>query len=578
MRQLSIAASVFLALALPQTAQTTPGKVGKVDFQVSQIGPPGNDTYTTGEQRIAHNTRDDEFLVVWTADLEEGRFQPNHQEIFGQLLDAQGNEIGRDDFRISVAGAPNTGRSIAPDVVYNPVANEYLVVWSAASSPVSSTYYAYEIYGQRIAADGTEVGADDFPISQFGSTSPADHFLYDALTPRVVFNTVDAEYLVTWYGQDFVTPSFLSYGQRLDGLTGAEVGTNDFVVPSTTLVHNSVANEYLAVYAVSLPFGGTFPEQEIVVQRLSADGTLIDAQPLRISEMGPTPTVYNDGVSAGSATGVHNPVTDEYLIVWRGDEDPSFSSFPPQDEIFVQRLDGATLAEVGIDDHSLTGRQDVGSPSVVLDAARLAYLVVYVRDTLGGREIVGQRLSARGVGPGLEVEVRGASSAPLIGPVPAVGGGAKGDPMVVWLSQRPPYQGNRYDVHGQRLLLCDTDVPSSEVLLPTLFAPTVLLPGVNGGPVVGREWEPVIDHEGGFAPWATLDLLLLVPVVPGNGLGGLLGTGGKLHRATPGSPFRIPIPADCALVGTRWYALGLSQLGARAARPTNVMEIAIGTY
>ncbi|MHC4948204.1 MAG: hypothetical protein ACYTG1_08075, partial [Planctomycetota bacterium] len=134
-----------------------------------------------------------------------------------------GSEIGPNDFRISSMGFMNDpgADAIDPAVAYNPVNDEFLVVWSADDAVNDEL----EIYGQRIdAATGAELGTDDFRISDMGPDGNTD---FDARTPAVVYNPTAHEYLVVWSGDDATNDELEIFVQRLDATTGAEVGGND---------------------------------------------------------------------------------------------------------------------------------------------------------------------------------------------------------------------------------------------------------------------------------------------------------------------------------------------------------------
>jgi len=54
-----------------------------------------------------------------------------------------------------------------------------------------------EIYAQRLAANGSELGTNDFVISDMG---PANDDSYQATEPSVAYNATNNEYLVVWQG------------------------------------------------------------------------------------------------------------------------------------------------------------------------------------------------------------------------------------------------------------------------------------------------------------------------------------------------------------------------------------------
>src|SRR4051812_11534462 len=74
------------------------------------------------------------------------------QAVFGPL---------GEDFRISFMGPNGSVHYEAdnPVVAYNPVANEYLVVWSADHVDATLVDEEFEIFAQRVSASGALLGA-----------------------------------------------------------------------------------------------------------------------------------------------------------------------------------------------------------------------------------------------------------------------------------------------------------------------------------------------------------------------------------------------------------------------------------
>lgn len=130
--------------------------------------------------------------------------------------------------------------------------------------------------------------------------------------------------------------------------------------------------------------------------------------------------------------------------------------------------------------------------------------------------------------------------------------------------------------------------PSMEV--PRLGSPpnpSAFMPGVTTGPIVGDVWDPVIDHSS-FLPTAVLDLVAItlaptnVPIPPfGTFLCDIFTPPGLLVLVTnpnPGTPFSIPVPCNCDLIGISLCTQGAS-VGAdgTAILLTNALDIIIGT-
>ncbi len=311
-------------------------------------------------------------------------------------------EVGTNDFRISDVGTDGNAAldAGAPAVAYNSTDNEYLVVWTAATgcpSPPVNTCFT-EVHGQRInATTGAELGTDDFQISDRNSrrTNAAQN-------PAVAYNSIDNEYLVVWSGDPGVLTGLEEeiFGQRIDAATGAEIGTNDF----------------------------------------------------RISDMGPD---GDDFWKAGFPAVTYNRVSNEYLVVWNGDDPAnSDSSFV---QIYGQRINANTGDEVGTNDFLISGVKEppwFNYPvAVAHDYIRNEYLVVWPSRPGSGNDIYGQRINAA---TGAEIGANDfrISDMAFRGGSPAVAfGDADNEYLVVWSGNDD--QGgmvlNEYEIFGQRI-------------------------------------------------------------------------------------------------------------------------------
>lgn len=222
---------------------------------------------------IAYNTRDNQYLVVWS-----GGFRNETQiEVWGIGLSAAGDALGqKNDFPISQLSTnlgPNA-RAGFPQVVYNSVDNEYLVIFQTNVSGTDNNANVYEIFGQRI--DGktfAENGANDFRISSTGETRRR------ASRPAVIFNSVVKEYLVIWRETLQNGPAEVS-GQRMT--SDAAVIEAAFQISSITsigrdrsvnncsLTQNTRNGDYLVVWQGNgLPGVNSAKITEIFGQRLA---------------------------------------------------------------------------------------------------------------------------------------------------------------------------------------------------------------------------------------------------------------------------------------------------------------------
>ena len=97
------------------------------------------DTVNNYEPAVAYNSNHDEYLVVWYNDQGGGTW-----DIYAQRVAGDGTLLS--NFTI----ATNAGKmNWQPDVAYNPVQDEYLIVYTYE---VSST--DYDIWARRVKWDG----------------------------------------------------------------------------------------------------------------------------------------------------------------------------------------------------------------------------------------------------------------------------------------------------------------------------------------------------------------------------------------------------------------------------------------
>jgi uncharacterized repeat protein (TIGR01451 family) len=311
------------------------------------MGPDGNDSFDAHTPALACRGASAECLVVWSGNEVTEVVTPTIEpvfEIYGQRVSTSGGVLsatGADDFRISDMGTADTSsafEAIAPSVAWNASASEYLVVWSGDDDTAPLVDGEFEIFGQRLDEAGAAQGTNDFRISDMGGNGNAG---IDANQPAVTADGASGEYLVVWSGDD--TPSEEEiYGQRLTS-AGAETGTNDF----------------------------------------------------RLSDMG---SDGNNALNAITPGVTHNSATDEYLVVWSGDD-----STDDEFEIYGQRV-SATGTQTGTNDFRISDMGPTGDitytamlPAVAYSATSREYLAVWTGDdNVGGLnnqiEVFGQRL------------------------------------------------------------------------------------------------------------------------------------------------------------------------------------------
>jgi hypothetical protein len=355
-----------------------------------------------GSAEIAFNPDDNEYLVVWESDgLTEVK---GVTDIYGRRLSGATNERIGIDFRISsLSDGDKNHRSYGPRVVYNRTAREYLVVWNG-SGVFNSPDKFFEVYGQRLSRTGKAIGSS-FRISYATDLGKVNtNIVRGSSEADVAWNSTNNEYLVIWKGmgelEDVVKMEI--YGQRLKAngeLLGkyfrishtTDQGSN-FHASAPAIAYNSRDNQFLVVWS-----GGFKNESQAEVwgTGLSAGG-VGSTTDFRISQV----TDIGANRRAGSPRVVYANTNNEYFVVFqanalRGEGNAEVN------EVFAQRIDAATLTEIGANDFRVSNTVEAGNraskPSVAFNSVAKEYLVIWrcIRQNAPS-EIFGQRISSGG--------------------------------------------------------------------------------------------------------------------------------------------------------------------------------------
>ena len=384
------------------------------DILLSDMGPDADVNFDAEAPAVAFNSKNNEYLVVWMGDdIVDGE-----EEIYGQRVAANGSEIGG-DVRLSDMGPDGDLEygAAEPDVAFNSTNGEYLVVWRGDDNTVPHVAGENEIFAQRVSGTtGAEVGANDFAISDMGTEGSSS---YDAFLPRIAYNAQNNEFFVVWVADDKngtqVNDEVEVFGQRINGATGLEVGTNDmrlsnmgpdgnvnFEAFAPDVAYDAGNNEYLVVwYGNTQAAGLNDAELEVYGQRVNAaNGSEIGGD-FRLSDMGQDGDIAYAALSPAVAYG-----GGQYLTVWYGDEFGE-GYLDDEFEIFGQMVDAETGAEIGVNDRRLTRMGPAGypdaaafTPDVAFNSKNNEFFVVWAGSDnsgdlrIGEDEIFGQRISA----------------------------------------------------------------------------------------------------------------------------------------------------------------------------------------
>ncbi len=438
-----------------QLIDASGAEIGPDDFRISDMGPNGHPGYDAFNAAVAHNHLAEEYLVVWDGDDNTGGVVANEFEIRGQLVAATtGIEIGVIDFRISVTGPDGAAQFDAtePSVAFDGAAAEYLVVWVADGAPLPDNKLA--IRGQRIDAAGNRLEPNDLLIGSMGDPGDAD---LDAEAPSVAHNALESTWLVVWHGDDtsggLVDDELEVYGRLVTfPMTGgqfrvSDMGTEDgddrFDARLPVVAYNDANDEFLVVWEGDDDTGELIDdEQEIYGQKVAADTTETGANDFRISSAGPDGDFLFDAARAEVA---YNVVDQEYLVVWVGEDDID-PLVEGELEIFGQRIDAVTGAEVGANDFRISQMGpdgdagfEAGEPAIAYSRLSNRYLVVWEGDDASGNmvddefEIWGQLIDGA-TGAGDRVGIPDQRLRPRRGPL-----------------QRRPSAGRRVRLHHRQV-------------------------------------------------------------------------------------------------------------------------------
>jgi hypothetical protein len=374
-----------------------PGEMPPDDLRISYMGPDGSTSYQGDFPSVSYNSQRHEYLAVWQGSDDQGSLVTGELEIWGQRIDPDTGALLGSMVRISNMGPDGSGPygAYSPDVAYNSIRDEFLVVWKGNDSISGGS--EYEIWGQRLAYDGSGslVEEDsDFQISEMGPDTDDD---YSAEYPALAYNPDDDQFLVVWSGDDnsgtLVDDEREIFGQLLeydlsDDLV--EAGTDDFRITFAgpngdpdydalypDVAYNTAEDEYLVVTQMDISAGGHLDnEWEVFGRRVTPAGGF--AGMYKFSDMGGT-GVY--GYSALSPSLAYNPDQNEFLVVWDGNDNvDTYISF----QVYAQRL-GYTLGalnEVGSNDFRISdvgtvsnGDYSARNASVAYDSHNQVYMV-----------------------------------------------------------------------------------------------------------------------------------------------------------------------------------------------------------
>ena len=365
---------------------------------------------------IAYNSLHNEYLVVW-----ENVWPGGHRDVYAQRISGDGRLLSW------FAVASNTNKQMNPSVAYDPIHDRYLVVFAY-------DYYGngfdWDINGRFIPWNGPSPSLLDFGICTWDSNQRR---------PVVTYALTQQEFLVTWTNAPDGQPTYISARRVFSG--GGFPPGDGFTVSSglenrdyQDVAYNLVRNEYLVTWDVD-PGGNNF---NIAGVRLNAQGEpLLGGDPYAIGEF--TIAGWPDREELPAVAACHT--ADQYMVAWQSDEGTGGSDFA----IYARYLDGE--AHPG----SVQLISDTTLPQIEVDLScdflGKKFLLVWEDKYVGGEFGIWGRFAF----PNTTLE----PAFEVVGPryqadriLPAVSG-AKANFLAVWMRERDGV--NNFDLHGRLL-------------------------------------------------------------------------------------------------------------------------------
>jgi len=315
--------------------------------------PVGYEGVSDSEWPTAHyDVAKNRYFIVWLGRYERNSHGYDRKIIRGQYLD--GDSLTKiQPYSFGVGGEANDskfkqGFILAPDITFNSLTGEYLVVWVGLSFVGSPPVARNEAFGQRIL-DFTQPGTDDFRITYYGDGLKT--FVHEA---KVEFSPVSNNYLVVYQGElyfDAPDPvTGIRHGHTLHtqvvSSEGLPVGSPKDVSPiaefmtNLEMTYNPARNDHFIVWKTH-PGTDNGTGYYIYGRRLSANGNAA-GEVLNVND-GKNYARFDPAVEYWADRG-------QYVVVWSGYEGHNNTY------VYGQLLDGETGERRGVDSFRISQR------------------------------------------------------------------------------------------------------------------------------------------------------------------------------------------------------------------------------
>jgi len=228
--------------------------------------------------RIAYDPTRNRYLAVWEDDRDGGddnlRTHPDGQkyeildeDIYGAFIDGTTYQV-QANFKISGPAGDERNERFA-EIVYNPVHDEFMVVWQRLnglipddpSDPYDSGSHVLPadqawraVIGQRIAGDGSFIG-ENFDIQTQGAYQTT--YTSDIPKPTIACNTRLGTYVVVWSEQPTYSGTRTGkYVMMVLNGAGVDIGSVGNIVAGCTeprIVYNHTSDEFVVAWHGGAP-------------------------------------------------------------------------------------------------------------------------------------------------------------------------------------------------------------------------------------------------------------------------------------------------------------------------------------
>jgi hypothetical protein len=269
---------------------------------------------------VAYNPLHNEYLVVWHNKWGGGR------DIYAQRLNGMGELLSWFSIESYVPSPSYNNDRFQPSVAYDSTHDRYLVVWAYDLNGDGSNM---DIHGIFVDWDGPIQGLHEFVICDW----PTQQWV-----PKVAYSPVEDEFMIVWWTDHPSVPDYIS-GRRMKASDGSFPNTgSDFTIsdPSDIRVNPEIAynlwrNQYLVVYDDT---------QDIFSTRFNAKGAALDGGEFAIAGWPGQeilPSVAYDWIN------------DQYLVAWQNPQPDIYARFVSGDgylDPIVLHLEFTSVGEI----------------------------------------------------------------------------------------------------------------------------------------------------------------------------------------------------------------------------------------